>query len=93
MNQFFNTMPEDSFGIPTDVMIIQGLQLFEYEEPPTSSSSPVGEIPDRCIICMDSFERDELLHLLKCNHYFHAKCIRRWLKKNNTCPHCKRIVT
>ena len=26
---------------------------------------------------------------LDCKHYFHRKCIKKWLDKNNTCPNCR----
>lgn len=26
-------------------------------------------------------------------HFFHADCIENWLKKNNSCPMCKKPVT
>ena len=42
-----------------------------------------------CTICLSTFEQgDNLLHL-KCDHYFHKPCARRWLEKNATCPVCR----
>lgn len=42
-----------------------------------------------CTICLSTFEQgDNLIHL-KCDHYFHKQCARRWLEKNATCPVCR----
>ena len=27
--------------------------------------------------------------LLNCNHDFHANCVNRWLRSNDTCPLCR----
>jgi RING finger family protein len=47
-----------------------------------------------CTICLNTYEQgDDLVHL-ECDHYFHKRCARRWLKKNATCPVCRqRVVT
>jgi SUMO ligase MMS21 Smc5/6 complex component len=28
-----------------------------------------------------------------CNHIYHNNCIEEWLKKNNTCPICRTIIS
>ncbi|CAD8164633.1 unnamed protein product [Paramecium pentaurelia] len=44
-----------------------------------------------CIICWDSFKKDEYYSRLKCNknHIFHTSCIKIWIKTNITCPVCR----
>ncbi|CAD8065173.1 unnamed protein product [Paramecium primaurelia] len=44
-----------------------------------------------CIICWDSFKKDEQYSRLKCNknHIFHTSCIKVWIKTNITCPVCR----
>ncbi|RWS22466.1 RING finger domain containing protein-like protein [Leptotrombidium deliense] len=32
-----------------------------------------------CAICLESFITNDCLKILKCNHYFHEKCIDVWL--------------
>ena len=29
------------------------------------------------------------IYRLKCNHYFHKKCLNKWLKKSVSCPLCR----
>ena len=38
-----------------------------------------------CSICLESICDGKL----KCKHYFHDICIRKWFKNNDTCPYCR----
>lgn len=43
-----------------------------------------------CFICMDNYKCLELKRTLpKCNHYFHKKCIDKWLTRKASCPICR----
>ena len=42
-----------------------------------------------CTICLEEFIENEKIYGLKCNHYYHKKCIDDWLKKRQTCPLCR----
>jgi E3 ubiquitin-protein ligase RNF115/126 len=42
-----------------------------------------------CLVCMDSYNKDEITIKLFCNHFFHENCILDWLKLHNTCPVCR----
>ena len=44
---------------------------------------------NHCTICLESFNDDELVEQLICNHYYHKTCIQVWFKKNSTCPLCR----
>jgi len=45
---------------------------------------------DECSICLDDFNEESKLRLLKCEHGFHIKCIDEWLQKYNyNCPVCR----
>lgn len=48
-----------------------------------------------CIICMEDYRTSDSITPMPCNskHVFHSKCIKKWLKKNNSCPLCKTSVT
>lgn len=49
---------------------------------------------NNCSICLDSFNLNEELLVLKCNHYFHYNCIHPWLTKESTkCPTCRHPST
>ena len=45
-----------------------------------------------CSICLDCYSENEELawpKTSKCNHIFHAECIKMWLKDHNECPLCR----
>ena len=50
---------------------------------------------DKCIYCMDSFEKDQYITISKCKHLFHTQCILDMLEKSQTsescfnCPKCR----
>jgi len=45
---------------------------------------------ESCFICMEKYECNEFKRLLpSCKHYFHKKCIDRWLKNKASCPVCR----
>ena len=44
-----------------------------------------------CSICLNENKKYRNL-TCSCGHTFHKKCINRWLKNNNTCPLCKRVI-
>jgi hypothetical protein len=49
---------------------------------------------NNCSICLESFNLNEELLVLKCNHYFHHTCIHPWLTKESTkCPTCRHPST
>ncbi len=45
---------------------------------------------ESCLICMNNYKVNEFKRTLpKCSHYFHKKCIDKWLKKKSSCPVCR----
>ncbi|CAK4648307.1 hypothetical protein LEN26_005998 [Aphanomyces euteiches] len=48
---------------------------------------------EMCPICLIEYASDDELRQLPCMHRYHPPCIDEWLKKNQTCPMCKRDVT
>lgn len=47
------------------------------------------ENDDTCAICLTLFTLGEHVHVTKCKHTFHTKCIIRWLRNSNECPLCR----
>jgi hypothetical protein len=45
---------------------------------------------EECSICLCQYIRNQRLRVLPCSHYFHTRCIERWLTKMSTsCPLCR----
>ncbi|CAF0962574.1 unnamed protein product [Adineta steineri] len=44
---------------------------------------------NKCSICWDEFEQNQLLRRLRCFHLYHQECIDNWLKDKNQCPICR----
>jgi hypothetical protein len=44
----------------------------------------------KCHICFHKFEKRQFKrHLPNCKHFYHKKCIDKWLKINARCPICR----
>ena len=44
-----------------------------------------------CVICFEDFtdkHRHKAATLRGCNHVYHKKCLKRWLKERTVCPLC-----
>lgn len=48
---------------------------------------------EECPVCYELIKKDNEV-TLSCNHKYHLKCIKPWLKKNypGTCPTCRAVV-
>jgi hypothetical protein len=47
-------------------------------------------LQETCFICMENYLCNEYKRELpSCKHYFHKKCIDKWLKTKASCPVCR----
>ena len=46
----------------------------------------------QCGICMDSFEENEKVKKLPCDHIFHTDCMGQWIQTKKTCPFCDQAI-
>ncbi|KAM7263766.1 hypothetical protein ACFE04_001449 [Oxalis oulophora] len=45
-----------------------------------------------CSICLEDYEEKDMVRIIpECEHLFHIKCVDPWLKKNSSCPICRKI--
>mgnify|MGYP001464308136 CR=1 FL=1 len=42
-----------------------------------------------CPICLDDFNKEKEIIVLKCDHIYHKECIIEWVKMNISCPLCR----
>ena len=54
-----------------------------------------GDESEECTICMMDYQKKDKITELPCHpsHRFHNECIVDWIKKNNSCPLCKKAIT
>ena len=47
-----------------------------------------------CSVCLEDFSSTVGLKMVvtDCSHFYHASCLLPWLKRQNTCPTCRRRV-
>ncbi|KNC82950.1 hypothetical protein SARC_04772 [Sphaeroforma arctica JP610] len=45
-----------------------------------------------CCICLNDYVDGVRLSTLPCDHHFHRKCVDAWLRINQSCPLCKRLL-
>ena len=41
-----------------------------------------------CIICLQEYNDNEIVSLIKCGHMYHTKCLYTWFLKKKVCPLC-----
>lgn len=45
-----------------------------------------------CCICLSEYVDNSIIKELPCTHFFHMKCVDKWLKMESFCPLCKSDV-
>lgn len=45
-----------------------------------------------CSVCLEDFEKDEVLITLACGHHYHERCLVPWIRINRTCPMCREVI-
>ena len=53
--------------------------------------SATAENNTDCVICSDEIKEGQDIMILNCpgRHYYHASCIKEWLKQRVNCPVCR----
>ncbi|KAK8622733.1 hypothetical protein V6N13_117636 [Hibiscus sabdariffa] len=68
-------------------------EFLEQVSPCVSYKSLEETTLDECVICLESFEQDEMCRVFPaCNHVFHSECLDRWMKSHLTCPICRNCI-
>ncbi|RVW32956.1 E3 ubiquitin-protein ligase RNF126 [Vitis vinifera] len=83
-NKAFKKLRKE-FYIPKPKRIVMRLY---YRENPKNYINEQNEGRERCPICLEDFEIEEVL-VTPCNHIFHEECIIPWVKSHDQCPVCR----
>ena len=47
----------------------------------------------QCSICLSNIDDYSISRKTPCGHYFHSKCIAKWIKQKTSCPCCRLDLT
>lgn len=92
---FVGSEHEDEYRGAQQYMI-NDLPTWRFKVKTNHDSEESGEANNNqksCCICMEDYKNKEKLRTLPCLHFFHTKCIDKWLFKTRTCPICKFDIT
>ncbi|KAF7683675.1 E3 ubiquitin-protein ligase [Astathelohania contejeani] len=89
-----------SFSIHTSFYIIhnkkkKGITNEQLKNIPTEkiSKDDNDKLNEECMICLDNYKVNEKIRILNCDHYFHTKCVDKWLcGVSGQCPTCRKDV-
>lgn len=89
----YNLIPQIPIECTLDLLGLEKVPLNELV--PKAEQIKLGSdlIGQRCDICQDEYKEKEYKRELNCKHFFHKKCIDKWLKNNPNCPYCRRKIT
>jgi len=81
--------------------VISSLPIRKYQKKdaeedgtkPDSKESSDRSKFTQCMICLEEYEDGQDLRTLPCFHFYHQKCIDKWLEGNTKCPLCKNPVS
>ena len=68
------------------------INLFKKLKTYLSQKSTFKEQELECPICLESLKQKNI-HITKCKHVFHRKCINEWTSKRPYCPLCRKKLT
>lgn len=81
-DEFINTFNRDN--MPINNLILQKTASFFNKNQSLNNKI--------CSICQCNFSLNEKLRLLPCMHFYHCKCISKWLRNSNKCPICQHPI-
>lgn len=84
-------------GTPTSPIAVPGAPSGANDQPEASGSQPSSHgarhryfSKDECAICLQSFQRGEVIRILPCGHLFHKEEVDDWLIRwKKLCPVCR----
>ena len=71
------------------------IRLFSTNLKPIYYNQKMNTFNDNCSICLNNFFRGQKIIKLNCDHIFHEKCLKKYLKNNlkhPKCPNCNKSI-
>lgn len=71
----------------SEAILRQYTDVFTYRTPCDRLVWP------ECSICLQEYEPNSVVRMLRCGHHYHKKCIDTWLQQYvNFCPFCRALI-
>jgi len=70
-------------------------KMLKEELTPNQYENLSNEYCSSCTICLEHFNKNDMVVLLLCKHLFHFPCLKHWLTQNilsPKCPNCNNLV-
>ncbi|CDO74569.1 hypothetical protein BN946_scf184771.g5 [Trametes cinnabarina] len=64
----------------SDLQIVKFSELEQYER----DGKVASNCTERCLICLDDYQTDDDVRLMRCRHAFHKDCVDKWLQGVST---------
>ena len=93
-------LTSNNYNIVPLISMDNTLELLDLERVPFNELVPKYKqiksedilLGQSCSICHEDYKIKEFKRELNCKHYFHKKCIDKWLKNNLSCPVCRHLI-
>ncbi|KAJ4981204.1 hypothetical protein NE237_032041 [Protea cynaroides] len=72
--------------VPASRSLIEASEIEKFDD---DHSGEEEKKSSTCAICVDEFVNGVDIRILPCRHFFHNKCILKWLENKNSCPYCR----
>lgn len=107
ITEFFPLEHTDRTEFPMDNLFTQFVNMTlnqEQPQPETATEEMIRELgsyrrikdndkllEEECSICTSKYQKNEGIRELPCKHYFHKRCVDKWLKTGGlSCPYCRK---
>lgn len=86
---FQQLMQQEDVQVSANPTDIQKLKVLKYNELKKNEKYTKSSMGNTCNICLEDYQDEDEVRILKCDHVYHPKCIDKWLESSNKCPVCK----
>lgn len=75
---------------PAHRSVIDALPCKKWRD--TRAKDPAVRESEKCCICIDHYEDDDDVVLLRCKHVMHKRCGKDWFQEHGICPLCRKPI-
>lgn len=83
------SMDDSDFSLDERFFSIEEDERLSKKDRKKLQKKRVGESTSKCTVCLDQFQKRQIIQVLPCHHKFHYKCLKPWFDKSTFCPLCR----